>query len=137
MGNMDWYLIAVCFPALAPIALNAILLWRTPGDGIDESRKSWLAPIKDGQLHWLSVSFAASALYEMFHKPNIAAMGGLAAILIISGLSAAFLAALGGLYPTDIKNKEKQWLVRYGWIIWSALQMLGTGFAFYLVHFHP
>lgn len=135
---MDWYLIAVCFPAVAPIVLNAILLWRTPGNSIDESRKSWLAPIKDGQLHWLSVSFAALALYEMFHKPNIAAMGGLAAILLSSGLSAAFLAALGGLYPTDIniKTDKKQWFARYGWIAWSAIQMLGTGSAFYVVHFH-
>lgn len=61
---MGWFLINVVLPLLAPL-LVLLLLKPLPVPHETAKKLSLLIPVKDGQLCWIAISLAASALYDM------------------------------------------------------------------------
>jgi hypothetical protein len=108
---MGWLLVNIIVPATLPLLFlclarlvdlrNDILLRANP-----------LVAIRDGQLGWVSIGYAASGTYDLLehvldHKPIPEWAGVVLTMLILLTMLSAFLAMLGSLHPSRCLKVEQ------------------------------
>jgi quinol-cytochrome oxidoreductase complex cytochrome b subunit len=129
---MGWALVAVGIPVFSPILVN-VFFWAAPLQVVCPAQRRWYVPIKDGQLFWVVIALAASALYEMANA-SLARHGWMEALFIIAIVMSAVLGAVGALWPAESANESASWMRRYGLLLLSVILIAITGAAATFVH---
>jgi hypothetical protein len=129
---LGWALVAVGIPVLAPILIN-FFFWAAPLHVVCERQRRWYVPIRDGQLFWVVIALAASALHEM---PNAALShrGWLEAYFIVAIVMSAVLGAVGALWPPGSDGDSTTGVRRFGLLAVSGMLIATTGAAATFVH---
>lgn len=141
---MGWFFMNLVLPAVLPLViLLALKLVDLPEPYA--SRANLLRAVRDGQLGWVAMGFAASCTYELWEYVSGAkagAPGWAGLVLTISVIFLALsgvLAMAGTLFPFD-ESKAKPstwrgWLVYYKLFAATAFSVVLTGVLYALVHY--
>jgi len=128
-----WALVAVGIPVFAPVVIN-VFFWTAPLEVVCPGQRRWYVPIRDGQLFWVVIALAASALYEMSSAP-FPYHGWLEAYFIVAIVMSAVLGAVGALWPPGSNGDAcAPWMRRFGLLAVSAMLIVTTGAAATFVH---
>lgn len=136
---MGWFFVNILVPVFAPLAL--LLPFRPFRAHLPEDARRhlrWWMPLKDGQLGWAGLAFCSAAAYELEDGPfqSTTTAHGLLAGLVVVLLGNCFLAALGGVFPSepDVPDDVPPWrhypvLMLSVWLASvSALALAGVHF---------
>ncbi|XLZ70528.1 hypothetical protein ABT364_00775 [Massilia sp. SR12] len=128
---MGWFLVNILLPLIAPVLVFAILKV-LPMPQANRDALSFLIPVKDGQLCWAAIAFAASALYEIGTGRSV--LGAVfvgyvqgCAVLLLS--MASIVAAGGAIFRTQSRKPATvPWARHYSTlltsivlVVWAAL----------------
>lgn len=131
MDLLGWIIVTIAVPSIAPVVFQLLLVHNLPSAitaSLSPDQRWWASPVKDGQLHWVTVALSTTALHDL--SPRVAAAGWLQGLLIAMVTIGAFLAALGALFPVQIG--DQRW--RYRALVPSLLGLIVSGWIFAKIH---
>lgn len=135
---MDWFLINILLPLVAPILVLAMLK-ALPMPQANKEALHLLAPVKDGQLCWAAIAFSASALYEIGIRASSvssAHVGYLQGVAVFLLAMASILAAGGATFSTPlVKPGAVPWIRHYSTLIISILLVVWAALVRVIVRF--
>lgn len=132
MEALGWLFTAIFIPVAAPnfaqMALNFI----------SANRTHWLVPVKDGQLCWVGVAFAAGGLFELETAAAVLVYKGVVMTgLVISLFLSGMLAAAGSAAPVAPPGPGPINWNQYRLFIGSAVITALSAGCLCAVHFGP
>lgn len=142
---MGWFFITLVLPIALPVVILALLRCVDLPKPYSE-RAHPLRVVRDGQLGWIAMSFAASCSYELWaqvsgNRSATHDSAGLVLVvsvvlLVVSGV----LSMAGTLFPFDESKVQgvgwKAWLVHYKLFAATAFCTALTTVLYTVVHFY-
>lgn len=140
-----WIFVNLVIPATLPLLILAVVKVFADLKDPYASRAQLLRAVRDGQLGWVAVTFAASCTYELwgfFSGKKAGAPDWTGLVLFMACLFlllSSLLATLGTLFPFDeSKNQDDGfwgWMVHYKLFAGTLFSTVMTGALYALVHF--
>lgn len=141
---MGWFFVNLLVPATLPLAiLLALRLVDLPTPY--STRASPLRAVRDGQLGWVAMGFAASCTYELWGHLNTTApaspewTGYVFALSVVFLVLSGVLSMAGTLFPFDESKFQPvgfvDWLRHYKLFAGTAVSTVVTALLYALVHY--
>lgn len=142
---MGWFFINLVVPATLPLVILLVLkLVDLPKPY--SARSSPLRAVRDGQLGWVAMGFAASCTYELWGHLQAASnaapewAGYVFALSLVFLVLSGVLSMAGTLFPFDESKLQPvgvvDWLVHYKLFAATAFSTVTTALLYALVHYH-
>lgn len=139
-GWVGWTMGNVVAPLVVPIAV--VFLVYLFADQAHKAKFSPLLTVKDGQLAWVALTFAISALYERddgIRTHGLESSGVTLGLAIGAMVLSCLIPLCGLMFPTRKLSdhlKTTAWLAHYKIFLGSAVAAVVAGSTYLSVHLH-
>ncbi|NRR33773.1 hypothetical protein HSX11_26690 [Oxalobacteraceae bacterium] len=141
---MGWFLVTIVAPLAAPMVFMLLSrLLSLPATAA--ARTKLIILVQDGQLGWVALGFATACTYEVYTYVSKVGEKAVAwahialAIALITIVAAAYMAAVGALFPLDAASSRprtrREWCRTYAAFLGTAIATAIAIVLYSLVHY--